>query len=323
MSRGKPLPIVIAHRGASAYLPEHTAEAKALAHGLGADFLEQDVVATKDGALVVLHDLFLERVTDVAARYPNRSRGDGHFYAIDFELEEIRALNVTERTRTGSHAARYPDRFPYGKGRFRVSTLGDELELIQGLNRSTGKQVGIYTEIKHPAWHLRHGIDLGKLVLEELGRFGYREPSHAAFLQCFDAAELQRLRHDLGSRLNFVQLVEESSMGGRVTQDQLREWVRTVQVIGWPFRALLMQPDAWQKHMTTREIVNIARDLGLAAHAYTFRREDLLPGAQNLTEMLIAFLRHLELQGVFCDHPDIAVRARAAALGPGPAELQG
>src|SRR5690554_7145662 len=90
-------PFVIAHRGASGYLPEHTLEAKALAYGQGADYLEQDVVATRDDELVVLHDVHLDHVTDVARRYPGRRRRDGHWYARDFTLAELRTLEVHER----------------------------------------------------------------------------------------------------------------------------------------------------------------------------------------------------------------------------------
>ena len=82
--------IVIAHRGASGYLPEHTLPAKAMAYAQGADYLEQDLVMTKDDHLVVLHDHYLDRVTDVADRFPDRARKDGRYYAIDFTLDEIR-----------------------------------------------------------------------------------------------------------------------------------------------------------------------------------------------------------------------------------------
>ncbi|MEZ6118468.1 MAG: glycerophosphodiester phosphodiesterase family protein [Pirellulaceae bacterium] len=90
-------PIVIAHRGASGYLPEHTLPAKALAFGQHADFLEQDVVITKDDRPIVLHDIHLDTVTDVATRFPDRKRSDGRFYAIDFTLAEIQSLSVHER----------------------------------------------------------------------------------------------------------------------------------------------------------------------------------------------------------------------------------
>jgi glycerophosphoryl diester phosphodiesterase len=164
------LPIVIAHRGASGYLPEHTLAGKALAIGLGADFIEQDVVATRDGKLVVLHDLYLDDVTDVATRFPGRHRNDGRHYVVDFDLEEIKTLTLFERRAPGSTAAKYPLRFPGGSGIFGIATLEQELRLVQGLNRSMGRTIGIYPEIKHPRWHAEHGIDLGQLLLGELVR---------------------------------------------------------------------------------------------------------------------------------------------------------
>ena len=108
-------PVVIAHRGASGYLPEHTLEAKALAYGLGADFLEQDVVATRDHELVVLHDLYLDDVTNVAQIFPGRQRTDGHYYVIDFDLSELRALSVSERRRPGSEEPLFEQRFQIGR----------------------------------------------------------------------------------------------------------------------------------------------------------------------------------------------------------------
>ena len=88
---------IIAHRGASGYLPEHTLSAKSLAFAMGADYLEQDVVATRDGELLVFHDLERDALTDVATRFPGRARDDGRHYCIDFDLEEIRSLTVQER----------------------------------------------------------------------------------------------------------------------------------------------------------------------------------------------------------------------------------
>ena len=88
---------VIAHRGASGYLPEHTLEAVAMAHAMGADYIEQDVVLTGDDVLIVLHDLYLDAMTDAAAQFPDRQRPDGRRSAIDFTLDEIRSLHVGER----------------------------------------------------------------------------------------------------------------------------------------------------------------------------------------------------------------------------------
>ena len=143
----KPPPIVIAHRGASGYLPEHTLAAKALAHGLGADYLEQDVVATRDSQLVVLHDLHLDDVSDVAVKFPGRYRNDGRHYVIDFDLAELKTLTIFERRAPGAATPKFPARFPADVGLFGIATLQQELELIRGLNRSTGRAVGIYPEI--------------------------------------------------------------------------------------------------------------------------------------------------------------------------------
>ncbi len=88
--------LVIAHRGASGYLPEHTLESKALAFGQQADYLEQDLAMTKDNRLIVIHDHFLDGLTDVAKKFPERKRADGRYYVVDFTLDEIKTLEMTE-----------------------------------------------------------------------------------------------------------------------------------------------------------------------------------------------------------------------------------
>ena len=158
-------PLIIAHRGACGYLPEHTLEAKSLAYAMGADYLEQDVVASRDDQLVVLHDIRLDRVSNVSERFPDRQREDGRFYVRDFDLAELRSLNIYERRGDDGKTAVYPGRFPTDRGSFGIATLAEELEMIQGLNRSTGRDVGIYPEIKAPAWHHENGFDLSVAVL--------------------------------------------------------------------------------------------------------------------------------------------------------------
>jgi glycerophosphoryl diester phosphodiesterase len=158
--------LVIAHRGASGYLPEHTLEAKALAYGMGADYLEQDVVATRDDELVVIHDIFLDRVSNVAEKFPDRKRDDGRFYARDFDLAEIRTLRAWERRGDDGITAVFPKRFPTGQGAFQIPTLREEIKLVQGLNKSTGRSVGMYVEIKRPAWHKGEGVDISPILLQ-------------------------------------------------------------------------------------------------------------------------------------------------------------
>ena len=190
-------PVVIAHRGASGYLPEHTLPAKALAHAMGADYLEQDVVATRDDELVVLHDIHLDRVTDVAERFPGRERDDGRFYVRDFDLAEIRLLRVHER-RDEQGRPVYPKRFASADEPFHVHTLAEEIRFIHRLNETTGRTAGIYPEIKAPAWHREEGVDIAPGLLEILDRSGYSRHSDPVYVQCFDVAEVRRLRNELG-----------------------------------------------------------------------------------------------------------------------------
>jgi glycerophosphoryl diester phosphodiesterase len=305
--------IVIAHRGASGYLPEHTLAAKALAYGLGADFLEQDVVATRDSKLVVLHDIYLDDVTDVALRFPGRHRDDGRHYVIDFDLAELQTLTVFERRAPGSSVAKFPSRFPAGTGLFGIVTLEQELKLIQGLNCSTGRVVGVYPEIKEPDWHRRHGIDLGKLVLAELRTFGYSRREDPAFVQCFDGTELIRLKQELGSQLRLIQLVGPGpEHGDLLTATGLRSVSAYAHGLG-PRYSQLLDADGRRRPQVS-DMARRARDAGLHLHAYTFRRDELPPYVRTLEELLELVWSEVGVDGVFCDHPDIAVRVRASAL---------
>ena len=302
-------PIVIAHRGASGYLPEHTLAAKALAYGLGADYLEQDVVATRDSRLVVLHDLYLDDVTDVARRFPGRHRRDGRHYVVDFDLAELELLRVFERRTPGSAVAKYPARFPEDSGLLGIATLADELRLVQGLNKSMGRTVGIYAEVKEPEWHRRQGIDLAPLLLAELAAFGYSRATDPAFVQCFDAAELERLKTELGSDLKVIQLVgAEPRYAELLTPAGLDRVARHAYGLG-PHHAQLVEGTAAEPARLTA-LSALAHEAGLRLHPYTFRRDDLPAYTRSLEEWLEIFLTEARVDGLFCDHPDVAVRVR-------------
>jgi glycerophosphoryl diester phosphodiesterase len=302
------VPIVIAHRGASGYLPEHTLAAKALAYGLGADFLEQDVVATRDGELVVLHDLHLDDVTDVAQRFAGRHRDDGRHYVVDFDLAELETLRVFERRSPGKSGAKYPKRFPVERGVLRIATLKEELCLVQGLNKSMGRLVGIYPEIKDPQWHHQHGIDLAKLLMAELRAFGYSRATDPVFLQCFDSRELIRVKEELGSELKLVQLVgAEPEYADLLTARGLKTIASYAHGLG-PSHRQLAAGEAGRPRLTA--LTKLAHDSGLRLHPYTFRRDDLPAYARTIEELLRFFFVEARVAGVFCDHPDIAVRVR-------------
>lgn len=125
--------LVIAHRGASGYLPEHTHEAKVAAFIMGADYLEQDLVLTKDNVPIVSHDIHLDEVTNVADVFPTRKRADSRYYAIDFTFDEIKSLKVAERFHYDNRSRPYfPLRFPLWQSEFSIPGFADEIELVKG-----------------------------------------------------------------------------------------------------------------------------------------------------------------------------------------------
>lgn len=302
-------PIVIAHRGASGYLPEHTLPAKALAFAMGADYLEQDVVLTKDSVPIVLHDIHLDEVTDVAQKFPGRARADGRYYALDFTLAEIRELNVNERSDPKTGAARSPARFPVGKARFEIPTLAEEFEFIQGLMHSTGRTVGVYPEIKQPRWHRDQGYDISPVVLDVLTEYGYTEADHRIYVQCFDEQETRRLREELGTRLPLIQLIAAPPRSGDdphaalVTDAGLARIAEYAQGIGPALNRIVTGVDASGQPLLT-DLVPLAHQHGLAVHPYTFRVDALPPFASDFNELMSLFLQRAEVDGLFSDFPD-------------------
>ena len=308
--------LVIAHRGASGYLPEHTIAAKAMAYAQGADYIEQDLVMTKDDQLVVLHDRHLDTVTDVASVFPGRARDDGRYYVIDFTLEEIRQLSVSERFELEDGVATpvFKDRFPLWKSSFRVHTFSEEIELIQGLNKSTGKSVGLYPEIKSPAFHHDEGKDIASATLDVLSEYGYTSKSDDVFLQCFDPYELQRIHADLMPAkemdLLLIQLIATSEEYQRLlSADGMKQLATFVDGIG-PSALLLVEKDSTVSRIQTTGLTELAHAAGLKVHPYTFRRErdQMPPYAKDYDDLLRIFFDEVGVDGVFTDFPDLTVQ---------------
>jgi len=307
-----PSKIIIAHRGASGYLPEHTLPAKALAHAMGADYLEQDLVLSKDGIPVVLHDIFIDTVTEVAKRFPERKRADGRYYALDFTVAELKQLQVTERFdhRTGKPV--FPARFPQWQGAFQIATFEEELQFIEGLNRTTGREVGIYPEIKSPAWHREQGKDLSRTVLDLLARYGYRTKADKMFLQCFDYREVKRLRSEIGYQGRLIQLLADpkSSQSGTdfaflTSRAGLAELAKVADGIG-PSLGQIISGKRDGRFIFT-ELVKTAHEFKLLVHPYTIRTDDLPPGVTSGDELFRACLVEAGADGVFTDQPDRGV----------------
>ncbi|MDJ0957376.1 MAG: glycerophosphodiester phosphodiesterase [Arenicellales bacterium] len=307
-------PIVIAHRGASGYLPEHTLESKAMAYAMGADYLEQDVVLTKDDHAIVFHDLYLDAVTDVATRFPGRARSDGKHYVIDFLLTEILSLYVHERLDLKNNQSKFPQRFPHGKGLFRVHTLADEIEMIQGLNQSTNQSVGIFVELKDPEWHKQHNKDIVAVVLKLLKEYGYTSPSTPVYIQSFDSNALKRIKHEYNSSLPLIQLIGENNWWPESAMDytfmQTKEGLREISTyaagIGPWFKQIYTGKNS-KGHPQFTELAKHAREKGLAVFPYTLRADGLPKDISDLNELLHLLLDSQKVDGVFTDFPD-AVR---------------
>lgn len=313
-------PLIIAHRGASGYLPEHTFEAKRLAHRMGADYLEQDVVATRDDQLVVLHDICLDRVTDVNTRFPGRARANGRYFVRDFELAEIRLLKVHEREDAEGKPV-YKGRYAPRSGEFRVHTLAEELSYIAELNADSGRSAGIYPEIKRPAWHREEGVDVALLMQQVLLDSPFAAPEAAVFVQCFDFAELQRLKFELGYHWPLVQLVGDNAWGESATDyenlqsaDGLTELSRIATAIG-AWIQLLYTLDGFGTPVTTG-LSERAQRMGLGVHAFTLRSDDLPPGFRSFDELVRFCAEDLAVDGLFTDFPDMAGQHLGAKSAP-------
>jgi glycerophosphoryl diester phosphodiesterase len=306
-------PVVIAHRGASGYLPEHTLEAKVLAHQMGADFLEQDVVLTKDDVPVVMHDIQLETISDVAQRFPDRKRNDGHYYALDFTLAEIKELHANERINPKTGRAVYPNRFPPGRSSFQIPTLEEELQLIQGLNKTRGRVAGIYPEIKQPGWHRKQGHDISRIVLPILRRYGYATKQDPCWVQCFEADEVQRIQTELGWEgllLLLLQANRKNPDGSDAekwfTPAGMAELAKVADGVGPALGTIVSGMTKADRKVT--DFVKEAHAAKLVVHPYTLRADDLPKFAGSMDDALAVLFTEARIDGLFTDYPDVVVK---------------
>lgn len=205
-NRDESNPLVIGHRGASGYLPEHTLPGYALAIKLGADYIEPDLVATKDGRLVARHEPNITNTTDVSTRreFADRKRTavvDGiteeGWFASDFTLAEIRTLRAVQP---------FPERPQQFNGRYRIPTFEEVIALAKRYSRRTGRRIGIYPETKHPTYHKDLGLPLERRLVAALDRAGWNRRGAPVFVQSFEQSNLKRLNRITPVRL--VQLID-------------------------------------------------------------------------------------------------------------------
>jgi len=337
-----PRPIVIAHRGASGYRPEHTLAAYDLAIDLGADFIEPDLVSTRDGTLVARHenalavvdpasDSLIESTTDVADHREFASRKttktiDGMpitgWFTEDFTIAEIRTLRVRERL-----PLLRPDNVGWN-GLFEIPTLEEIIALVRRRSEELGRPIGIYPETKHPTYFSGLGLSLERPLIEILHSNGYQGPHAPVFIQSFETGNLQELAEM--TSLPLIQLLGDAppfdliASGRSAGSDQMRDpaGLRRIREyamgIGPPKHLLFQHGSAGSAAATS--LLNDAHDAGLLVHAWTFRNENhFLPAPLRLgsspsqhgnhkAELRLFF--DLGVDGVFSDFPDSAVSAR-------------
>lgn len=311
--------LIIAHRGASAERPEHTLAAYERAIDQGADYIEPDLVATKDLVLVSRHENELSGTTDVATReeFEDRRRDktiDGQkiagWFAEDFTLAELRTLRAKERIPSVRPANTRFD------GLYQVPTLAEIVKLVRAKEAATGRRIGLYPEVKHPEFLLQEtGIDMVDLLLREFRTLGITS-ADPVFIQSFEIAPLQRLKQR-GGGFKLVQLVkpedgpaDEPAMryAEMVTPTGLAEIAKYADAVGAHI-GLVLKPDG-----TPTSLVADAKAAGLSVHAWTVRPEnEFLPAMLRAGDdpkgkgcgdvNLAAMLKAAGVAGVFSDGP--------------------
>lgn len=274
-------PLVFAHRGASGYLPEHSLEAYALAYGLGAHVLEPDLVMTRDHVLICLHDIHLERVTDVARVFPGRARDDGSFHALDFTLDEVRRLAATGGQRHGIR----------GCG---VATFEEFLGLVRHLEERVGQPVAIAPEMKKPAAHAAGGADLVGAVARSLKAAGLASgPDARCVVQCFEEEGLVALKDEHG-----VECARMLCTGKEPpTAAELDRIAGFADMLGASRKAVEAGDGA---------LVADCHRRGIAVVPYTFGDE---------REAMAEHFGRFGVDGLFTDFTDVGLRARDDAAG--------
>tara|TARA_Y100000768_G_scaffold389019_1_gene390427 strand:- start:22382 stop:23320 length:939 start_codon:yes stop_codon:yes gene_type:complete len=295
---------IIAHRGASGYLPEHTLEAAAMAYSFGVDFIEPDLVVTKDNHLVVLHDVHIDSTTNVASLFPEKKRKDGRFYAVDFTLFELKQLRVNERTNLKTQQSVFSKRFPQDKSSFRIPSFQEFIELIQGLNQSMGKDIGIYPEMKSPEFHAKEGKDIAKLTFKILEKYGYNSEKANIYVQCFYPPTLKRLKNEFKAKFPLIQLIAEQSWNessANYQQMQTKAGIKEIASYADGIGPYV------QQLIKNEEMVKWAHAYGLKVHAYTHRSDALPEGMKTDKEFFQYFFGKLNIDGIFSDFSDRAL----------------
>jgi len=328
-------PLVIGHRGASGYRPEHTLAAYALAIQMGADYIEPDLVSTKDGVLVARHENEISGTTDVADHPEFAARQatkvvDGvsltGWFTEDFTLAELKTLRAKERIPLIRQENTMFD------GRYDVPTLQQVVDLAKTASKTYGRTIGIYPETKHPTYFDSIGFSLEEPLVETLNRNNLNRPNAKVFVQSFETANLRELDESLrvpivqllsatGAPYDFVAAGDPRSYADLITPTGLRDVATYADGIG-PEKGMVIPRTPDGALGAASSLVGDAHQAGLVVHPYTFRAENTFlptnlrhgtdPAAYgDLFGELEAFL-DAGVDGFFTDNPDIG---RAAVSG--------
>lgn len=341
----EPTPLVIGHRGAPGYLPDHTLQGYKLAIKLGADYVEPDLVATKDGHLIARHEPNIIATTDVDSHpeFADRRRTavvDGveqeGFFASDFTLAEIKTLRAVQP---------FPERPQQFNGKFEIPTLEEVIALVKRESRKRHRRIGIYPETKHPTYHRNLGLPLEGRLVAALRRAGWNRRSAPVFIQSFEQSNLKRLNRMTPVRL--IQLVDAFGVdpngnlvyvppsdrpydwtvsgdprllartyGFFATDEGLQEVGTYADGIG-PWKRYIVSTtgsgsDSERHLLPPTDLVERAHAHGLLVHTWTFRNEPFRLVSEygsNPVNEYLQFYR-LGVDGVFSDFADTAFAAR-------------
>lgn len=332
-------PIVIAHRGASGYVPEHTLAAYAMAILQGADFIEPDLVITKDGHLIARHDNVLDLTTDVSTRPEFAGRKttktvDGvtvtGWFSEDFTLAEIKTLRAVERI-PGIRPANA--RFD---GQFEIPTFQEIIDLAQAYEKLLDRRIGLYPETKHPTYFDRLGLSLEEPLVKVLRRNGYEGRNARVFIQSFEINNLRKLK--TMTRIPLVQLLwiegkpyDVEAGGGTLTYEQMATPAGLAQIASYakgvgPEKRFIIPLDSAGNLDPSRAtgFVQHAHAVGLQVHPYTFRSENVFlpnnfrsssdPNALGDGAGEIKTFLRAGIDGFFTDHTDRGIAGRDAFL---------
>lgn len=342
-------PLILGHRGAAGERPEHTLTGYRLAVAEGADFIEPDLVMTKDGVLIDRHENEIGATTDVAAHREFADRKttktiDGRkvtgWFSEDFTLAEIKTLRARERLPELRKANTAYD------GKDQVLTFQEVIDIARTEGAKAHRTVGVYAELKHPTYFAANGRPMEAAVVAVLKANGLASRSAPVILQCFEPGALQKLRKmtdarsillvdHRGAPADFAAAGDARTYADLITPEGLRQIRTFVDGIG-PDKGLIVPRDGAGRSLAPTRLVADAHAAGLFVHPFTFRSENRFlpaelrrgdpadPGHEARhgdaqAEYLQFFA--LGVDGLFSDFPGEAVAARAAAAAPAVTDL--